>query len=72
MSEQEFLIKTIDFPGTDPLGTNAVPKVPQESEKSDETKSKSIGVQAMLLGSPLQRMLGFRDLTSSIKILLCR
>ncbi|XP_050295909.1 probable E3 ubiquitin-protein ligase HERC1 isoform X2 [Anthonomus grandis grandis] len=72
MSDEEFQIKTIDFQGNDPLGTAAVPKVPQETERADNAKSKSIGAQAMMLNTPLQRTLGLEDLTASIKILLCR
>lgn len=72
MSDQDFSLKTIIFPGPDPLGASAVPRVPQEFEKTEETKTKSIGAQAMALSTPLQRIVGFRDLTMSIKILLCR
>lgn len=72
MSDQDFSLKIINLPDTDPLGASAVPKVPQVFEKTEETKTKSIGTQAMMLSTPLQRIVGFRDLTMSIKILLCR
>ncbi|XP_019763936.2 probable E3 ubiquitin-protein ligase HERC1 isoform X1 [Dendroctonus ponderosae] len=72
MSEDSFLVKTIDFPESDSLGASAVPKAPRDFDSPEETKAKTIGSQAALLGSPLQRMLGCRDLISSIKILLSR
>ncbi|CAG9773088.1 unnamed protein product [Ceutorhynchus assimilis] len=72
MSGDSIQMNTIDFASADPLGINSVPKVHKDFEDPNEIIPKSINMQAMLLGSPLQRIIGLRDLTKSIQILLSR
>ncbi|XP_030752542.1 probable E3 ubiquitin-protein ligase HERC1 [Sitophilus oryzae] len=72
VSEKDFSLKPINFHGTDPLGTSAVTKIPPDNEKTDEIKCKSIGNQASLLSTPLQRIFAFKALSISVKILLSR
>ncbi|XP_076258464.1 putative E3 ubiquitin-protein ligase HERC1 isoform X2 [Rhynchophorus ferrugineus] len=68
----ECSIKPMGFHGADPLGSSAVSKLPTENLKSDEIQYKTVGAQALLLNSSLQRMFAFKALSMSTKILLCR
>ncbi|XP_057655201.1 probable E3 ubiquitin-protein ligase HERC1 isoform X1 [Diorhabda carinulata] len=65
-------VATFSLTRFDPLGANAVLKIPNEKEDKVETKMRSVGSQAMTLNASFERIVALKHLTITMSILLSR
>ncbi|XP_050515460.1 probable E3 ubiquitin-protein ligase HERC1 isoform X1 [Diabrotica virgifera virgifera] len=72
MNDLKHSVETFSLSRFDPLGANAVPKMTSDKEDKPENRDKSVGNQAMMLGSSFERILALKHLTISAHILLSR
>nr|CAI5839109.1 unnamed protein product [Callosobruchus analis] len=65
-------VGTVAMERYDPLGGNAVPKMADQKEERSDVKARFIGSQAAQLSTSIDRMLGLKNLTTTMHILLSR